>query len=100
MSETLKSHEIRRLLEEAIDAAKGNTVKLDKLAAMKIRDYIRATQEPVDQLRYFEKWMVSHLNALIWQNRASADLSPETRAFLEATDDLVAEALKPEREGC
>ena len=79
----------RRLLEEAIDATKGNTVKLDKLTAMKIRDYSWANQGPVDQLRYFEEWIRRYLAEEMQRNRASGDLSPETLEFLEATDHLV-----------
>jgi hypothetical protein len=89
MSETLKCQEIHWLLEEAIDAAEGNTVTLDKLAAMRIRDYLQANQEPEYQLRVFQEWMHNHLAAQIRRARASGNLSPKALEFLDATDHLV-----------
>jgi hypothetical protein len=90
VSQILKSHEIRHLLETAIDEATGDTVTLGKAEAKKIRDYIRANQWAANQLRYREEQLMGYLEHNIQLARQSGRLHPETLAWLQKTDHLVA----------
>lgn len=90
MSQTLKSYEIRYILQAAIDGATGDTVTLERAVALKIRDYIRANQSPMDQLRRCEEQMMGYLQRDIDFARKSGRLHPEALAWLQETEHLVA----------
>jgi hypothetical protein len=88
-SKLLKSYEVRRLFETAIDEATGDTVTLDRAAALKLRDYIRANQCAADQLRYMQENLEEHLTRSFEAGRRRGTLSSETLAWFQKTDFLV-----------